>query len=333
MWEESELRKGVQSEKVATAEAVRGAVEALENKLPPEPVLDNVFPSYDIDPTIYQYKIAMVPMNIPFGSFEAVEKHGVKPLRIRENDSDRIANALVKNVRQACAAGARLICCSEYCYPILRHNRIKRKLADLASKYGAYIVAGSYVDTEPEKPCYNTCLVFSPHRSEPYEQYKNGLGNFKKKRESINIPSPAVEKVFQTELGVIVILVCVDVQDARMQRVLEILNNDRNAFQAVDLVIVPSYTSDPDDMQLYCEKLSESTGTSVVFVHDSSYGSHSTIYLCGESQSRSLEQIKNTARDHGPVHIFSFDLAKLRNKRRKQLAKKAITRSLDRNGS
>jgi hypothetical protein len=320
MWELSESMNEYNHEKQVAADKVKRAERVLRRQLPANPEFQNEFPTYDIDPIIYRYKIAMVPMKIPDTCLEEVNKNRLKPLRIKQQVSTRVASSLVRNVQKACDKGARIVCCSEYCYPILAHDSLSKRLAELASRYTAYIVAGSYADTESDEPCYAKCMIFSPYRSEPYVQYKMAPGKFGGKREQIETPTYGIIRVFHTQFGNMVILLCIDVQDDRASNGLSVLNED-NIYEPIDLVIVPSYTDDPGTIKRECCSLSVSTGTCTVFVPDWSYGDHCEIYVCGDEQRNDFEQIGRAGQYNGPVHTYSLDLAELRNRRRRELSR------------
>lgn len=308
-----------QSAKAVARERISDASAAEWFRMPTDPYVLNAFPTYDVDPLTYDYGIALVPMNIPDDSLEPVRAHGLKPARIGPEVAARVANALVGRVRRACMAGARLICCSEYCYPILRHRTLSKRLAKLAKQYGAYIVAGSYVDTDSTERCLGTCLVFSPHRSEPFVQHKLNRGRFGGKREQIHVPDNLILHVFNTELGRMVVLLCVDVKDPRVLDGLWVLNSNYSTREPVDLAVIPSYTDDVGAIRGASKLLSKTTGTCTVFVNDWSCGGHCEVSVCGERQKGHLRQIGRAGRDHGQAYMYRFDLANHRKRRRTEI--------------
>ena len=72
---------------------------------------------------LYKIKIALIPMRIPKEYFESVRKklpsEVLKVPRIKLQFSEEVATTLISKIKWACDAGAKIVCCSEYCYPII----------------------------------------------------------------------------------------------------------------------------------------------------------------------------------------------------------------------
>jgi len=295
------------------------------DELPTEPRFVPVFaPDLGIYPIESEYKVALIPMHLTKKHITFVEKRTVdnesfNMATINPNLVESVYESLVSKIKAACEAGARVVCCSEYCYPLVMHDKLSKELAALSQQHRSYIVAGSSVNTDPLRRAYNTSFIFTPSRSnpEPLSQHKTQAGWLLGELEGIEVPTLKTVKVLHTQYGTMAVLICASTTDKDIQYGLRYLNSMKKLYEPIDLVVSIAYSAEAAKMQSYSEYISGFAKTCVAFVNDMTYGDLCGLYVCGEQQIECLHPPELLAAEsaYGPIHLYSLDLTRARNKR------------------
>jgi hypothetical protein len=299
------------------SKVVLPARDRVKHKFVNQPQLVAEFPTSSYEPIKYQYKVALISMNIPLNYFEYVSVNNSKRSRIRKDVARQVARSIIRLASEACKANARIIC-------FIRH-----RLAKLAKNKGCYIIAGSHVMLDPSAEGYAAAYIFTPYHDEPFHQYKNQRGFLGGKREPIKVPDTKVLRIFHTEYGLFAVSICIDAQDLNLLHNLVNLHHTEDFRQSVDLLLVPGYCEkkSEEDLRSDCETASRFGKLYVAWVNESSSGPPA-VYLCGDDVPYSTNGSGPIANGDGIMHLFTVDLAAIRNRRREEYADGARTSPL-----
>lgn len=191
------------------------------------------------NPKCSTIKIALIPMNLPIEEcFTKLQKRPYTLLQMTKSYAAKVANLYRNYTRAACKLDAKVICFSEFSFP-QQDLSLKQELAELSNQYKAYIIAGSYHDLNT---CYNTSLLIFPH-GRTYTQYKINIAEFL--GENCRPGTPVIN-VWDTEFGLITVLICLDVYDWNNKY--KFLYFKCNSYpNKANLIISPSYN--PHDVE------------------------------------------------------------------------------------
>jgi len=265
-------------------------------------------------------------MNLTKEYFELIERktgsdESINLATINPNLVKKVSESLTHKIEAACKAGAKVVCCSEYCYPSIMHDTLSKELAALSKKHHSYIIAGSFVNIDPSEHAYSTSFIFTPSNPEPLSQHKNQVGKILGKWEGIEVPKIKTVNIIHTKYGTVAVLICISTTDRNIQDGLRHLNLINKLYEPIDLVMDIAYSSEAAKMQGYCKYLSGYAKTCVAFVNDMTYGDLCGLYICGEQQTESPhpDELKAVESSYGPIHLFPLNLARARTNRIKEL--------------
>jgi predicted amidohydrolase len=275
-----------------------------------------IYPDNELHPLQYDIKIALIPMKIPQGYFEHVTKtttyQTYEPVRIQRRFTPAVILDIREGIKKAIDNEAKIIILSEYSYPIFEDKTLRNELSEISARKKVCIIAGTFADTRSKKPPYNTSLLFTPWRVDPYPQYKTLPGKIAGHTESIKTNSPGEIYLFFTRFGTFAITICLDMADLNTMNNIIVWQNTHYFDQTIDMVFVPAYTDKENQFADQRLNLSKYANNCIFYVCDSSLLAHEKIDV--SCLGTNLTTTCNTF--SGPVHIFTFDLAKRRNSQR-----------------
>ena len=266
-------------------------------------------------------KIAFVPMEVRYpDEFEDVteeyldDEKSENITRINDKKAKKLLRWFKSTARESIKEGANIIVYSEYSYPALYDEEMREFFIEFCERNKCYVVAGSYVEyNDPKNRGYNRCVIFTPHQGNIIKQNKNSRGAFSGESEKIKTPSDKEVLLINTKYGTIAIAMCIDVQDQNLSRNISVANRTDKLFKPVDIIVVPSYTDEPNTIFSNCQTLSLFTRTCVVYVCDSTFGQNSAIFINGKKITESIRKIK---KPNTPIiYLAKLDLFKLRSER------------------
>jgi hypothetical protein len=269
-------------------------------------------------------KIAFIPMDVLFpDEFEEVpyayldDKDGAKILRINNKKSKKLFRWFKNTAQESIKEGANIIVYSEYSYPTIYDAEMKKFFVEFCEKNKCYVIAGSYVEYDDLKnKGFNRCLIFTPHNGSIVTQNKNSRGAFSGENENIKTPLDKEVRLINTKYGTIAVALCIDAQDQNLIKNISVANRSDNLYKPIDIIVVPSYTDEPNTIYSNCETLSITTRTCVVYVCDSTFGHHSALFINGVKIKE--PDIKKIKRPKLPIiYISKLDLFRLRSERLK----------------
>lgn len=161
-----------------------------------------------------KYKIALIPLAIDINKFKKIDKEGFTLYLFDQSFSASLKEAIISASELAAKERAKLIIFSELSYPYLEKDDLDKELNKICSRYGCYIIAGSYHELEGKDAGSNKSLIFIPH-SKVLSQIKTTCGFLDGKIERIRIPNHDIS-IFQTEFGNFVIAIGVAIMDANL---------------------------------------------------------------------------------------------------------------------
>jgi hypothetical protein len=276
--------------------------------------LSQELPDAQLHPIEYFPMIALVPMDIPrtwFNLTQVVYSSGetYEVRTIKEERSKQTADTMFKKVEFACELGANIICCSEYSFPEVHRQSLGQKLAKLAVDK-AYIVAGSFVETNPPT-VYNTSIIYTPNDS-IILQHKISKGQYSNIRE--NIRTDDVLKIIHTKYGNLAVLICATALNSSVW--LKIRDTNRKVEkEGIDIVLIPAYTEKPIDFIQGCSFLDTYAKTCMVYVNNLSQGDECLVQAYREH----LNLEKQVLPDDSYIYTCVPDLTRVKNERLRQV--------------
>jgi predicted amidohydrolase len=318
----------MESEERDFSEDIDGAIVDCPKKLKPFPRFMPVVPFIDKCPKKRNYNVALISLNIKFpddfDSHQDPEKDYLL-LSIKEKKARAIRDNILDLTKRAIKYNSKIIVFNELAYPFSEDDYLKPRLFELCKSNNCFIVAGSYHELKKEGYAKNKSLVFHPFDERPLSQAKLHRGRYMSRDELINVSSDRKVSLFNTEYGVFVVSICVDVASDNFKKNLCCLNRADRVYSHVDLLIVPSFTDNPTSIQEDCVNLSKMAKVCVIYVPDASFGDHSCVIL----GDKFIEPIKLNKRDeNSSLRIYPIDLCEIWNLR-KDLARNRFFKKAD----
>lgn len=270
------------------------------------------FYSYDRYPKIPNYKIALISMKLRYPEdFEKEFIQGRKLIKIRTALSKNIQDSILTAAKQATERyDAKIVIFSEFSYPRSEHETLGTSLQKICEDRTCFVVGGSFheVNTDEDDFAKNKCFIFTPVSKDPAVQCKNHPGAFDGEDEDILTDSVPKINVFHTSYGAFGVQICIDITLKDVLNNISVNNKSNNNYPPIELIIVPSYTNQPNELLESCYELANWSKVIVVYVNDRSYGDYSTVFMCQEE----LEHLDRVEFSDGTLlDIYDIDLCKL----------------------
>jgi hypothetical protein len=252
----------------------------------------------DLQPSCEEIVIASVSLTISEDDLDRTEQ-AVYPgtefvLRpLKDQPARRLKDALLKNAEATCKYDhANLVCANELAYPWPRDSypdasrrqlNLENSLSELCRTYRSYIVAGTYHCTTT---CFNLAKLFHPgdktDQANPIQHAKKVSAH--QIQEKVLTPYTRYVKYYQTEFGILSILICLDSYDPTMAIGMVRAFYEVDQPTRPDVVFIPSYNPSPLTGLEAAKTLSFFLSCVVVVVNESRCGGTSlnTAFMCGE---------------------------------------------------
>ncbi len=296
-------------------------VSKIKNKLvEAPPTHPQVKYEYDLDawPEQYNYKIALIPMNLNFyrDFIEVNEtKLGIElsMVKLLENRSEEIKDKIIRYSEYAIKhIGAKLVIFNEYSYPILKNEELCNSLSAICRENDACIIAGSFHITDENIGLpygHNACPIFLP--SGQFHQFKRSSGKFKDKWERIIGPSLWELYIFYSRFGTFSIPICIDIRDRNLVDLLSMLNRKGSLYHPIDFLIVPSFSSNDKIMHQSIISVSLVSNLCIIYLNNFANADSPAVFLSGKRQSG----VYSDDPDNPRIYLYNIDLIKIRRER------------------
>lgn len=244
------------------------------------------------------FKIATVSTDLEIEHLSPKKKQDYRVWMVKDVERrKRLRKEFLSHLETAGKAGAKLVCFNELAYPTPLDAKgdadFQTQIKKLVRKYGLFLIAGSYHDTNR---CYNLCPVIAPsgrhkHRPEVYTHAK--MTSAVKSFEFIRIPPNRQLRYYETVYAAFGVLICIDVYDPSLIFRLMMKNHPFSQEQHLDVIFVPSFapTGSPATAKA-CQDLSYATAALVVYVNCGANAPRHAVYLAGQELREDNKSVK-----------------------------------------
>jgi hypothetical protein len=143
----------------SVAEEIDGSFDI---SLYPYPRLVYCYPDQHPWPKTYNYKLALIPMELPPTYFDEFERGDLRLMSIKKEFAGPTKEMILECTKNAIELGAKIIVFNEFSYPILEHSELSSELIKLCDKSISFVIPGSFHETRETDSEYgfSKCPIF-----------------------------------------------------------------------------------------------------------------------------------------------------------------------------